>query len=265
MYIKMENKVRILVTGSEGFIGKHLVSKLKSLKYEVTGMDLKTDGDICTFTDCNRFIRKQDVVIHLAAKTDVQGSISDPVMYNRTNLYGTFNVLYHSMFYEVKRFIFASSAAADKPISPYGVQKRASELYCESFNACYGLSTIALRIFNAYGKGNGKGVIDTWIETIKQGKRPVIYGGNQSRDFVYIDDIVDQIIFQIISTRTGIMEIATGHSINMLDLCDLLLKVIDKPDIVPIIKPGKKGDIERSIGVPCECKYSLEQGLRKMI
>lgn len=257
--------MRILVTGSEGFIGKHLVSKLKSLKYEVTGMDIKTDGDVCTFSDCNKFIRKQDVVIHLAAETDVQKSIDNPVLYNRTNLYGTFNVLYHSMFYEVKRFIFASSAAAESPISPYGVQKRASELYCQSFCSCYGLSTVSLRIFNAYGKGNGKGVIDTWVETIKQGKRPTVYGGNQSRDFIYIDDIVNQIVFQIVSKSTGIIDIATGHSVNMLDLCDAVLRVMGRTDLQPVIKDQKKGEIEKSVGIPCDCEFSLEQGLRKML
>lgn len=258
--------MNILVTGSEGFIGKQLVHKLKKIKgYNVTGMDIKTDGDICTFSDCNRFIRKQDVVIHLAAKTDVRESIDDPVSYNRNNLYGTFNVLYHSMFYGIKRFIFASSAAADDPVSPYGVQKRAGELYCQSFHSCYGLSTIALRFFNVYGKGNDKGVINTWIDIIKQGKRPTIYGGNQSRDFIYIDDVVDQIIFQVISTRTGVMDIATGCSVNMLDLCDLLLNAMGRTDLIPVIKDQRKGEVQKSIGFPCECKYSLKKGLEKMV
>lgn len=257
--------MNILVTGSEGFIGSHLVPELDNLGHLAIPMDIKTTGDVRSSNQCRDFVNGVDIVIHLAALVDVQQSIKMPKYYQDTNINGTLNLLRESVFFKVKRFIYISSAAANDPISPYGIQKLTSEMYCNFYCNYYGLSVIALRPFNIYGPGNGKGVIDKWIETIRFGERPIIYGGSQYRDFVYIDDVVNAICEQIESTETGIRDISTGVGTNMLDLCNLLLEMMDRKDLNPIIKSQQKGEIQESIGMPCKCKYSLEQGIRKML
>jgi UDP-glucose 4-epimerase len=228
-------------------------------------MDIKSIGDVRSIRQCSDFTKGVDVVIHLAALVDVQESIRMPKTYHQTNVIGTLNLLKASHLSKVERFIYISSAAAGNPISPYGIQKLTSEKYCDFFNKSYELSTISLRPFNIYGPGNGKGVIDKWIDTIRSNGHPVIYGGSQCRDFIYIDDVIDHIIAWIDSPRTGVLDISTGIGTNMLDLCDLLLRVMDRTDLQPIIKPQQKGEIQKSIGMPCLHQYSLEDGLRKML
>jgi nucleoside-diphosphate-sugar epimerase len=197
--------MKILVTGSEGFIGKYLVRRLLDDGHTVRGMDIRVQGDVRLYRHCLAYSRGADVVMHLAALVDVGESIEAfrkaSFDYHDTNVTGSINMLTAAVANQVKRFIYISSAAAGDPISPYGAQKLAVEGYCGAFEECYGLQVVALRPFNVYGRGNGKGVIDKWITAIRNGERPVINGGNQSRDFIYVKDVVNYIIFQIISTR----------------------------------------------------------------
>lgn len=257
--------MNILVTGSEGFVGSCLVPKLDNLGHTVITMDIKTIGDVRSIRQCYDFVRGVDAVVHLAALVDVQDSIRMPEIYHKTNVVGTMNLLKVARFYNVKRFVYISSAAAGNPISPYGIQKLTSEMYCDFYHKQHGMSVIALRPYNIYGPGNGKGVIDKWIETIRSGGSPIIYGGKQIRDFIYIDDVISHIVDQVDSDKVGIRDIATGIGTNMFDLCNILLKVMNRVDLQPIIKSQQKGEIQKSVGTSCICKYSLEDGLKRCV
>jgi len=258
--------MKILVTGSEGFIGSYLVPKLEELNHVVIPMDIKAIGDVRSIRQCRDFVKGIDTVIHMAALVDVQESIANPRCYHNTNVLGTLNMLNAALLTEdVRRFIYISSAAAATPVSPYGIQKLTCEMYCNFYWKSHGIFTKSLRPFNVYGPGNSKGVIDKWIKQIKSGERPIVYGGKQTRDFIYVDDVVSQIIYHMTSTSSGVEDIATGRSTNMFELCSLLLKVMDRGDLTPVIGTQPVGEIDSSVGIPCQCRYTLEQGLRKMV
>jgi len=268
--------MKILVTGSNGFVGSHLIPKLEKQGHKITGMDIKDDfkQDIRNSERCLLDTINIDCVIHLAALADVQDSIMRPAIYNRTNVVGLLNLLRASDTNKVKRFIFASSAAADNPQSPYGVTKLCGEHWCDIFQKCYGLSTVSLRFFNIYGKGTDKGVIPIWIDAIKKGERPVIYGGNQTRDFVYVDDVVRAIICAMECDATGVYEVGTGIGTSMLDLCGTLFTIFDLEGYAVESKPSKDGEIRHSRAKRTEhtlddlgfkAKYTLEQGLKEML
>jgi UDP-glucose 4-epimerase len=265
--------VNILVSGSSGFIASHLISKLKELGHKVIGMDIKGKSslDICNIGDVIIAMRNVDVVVHLAAYTEVQDSIEFPMRYYDNNLTGLMNMLDIASSKKIKRFIFASSAAADNPQSPYGVSKLCGEHWCGIFQKCYGLSTVSLRFFNVYGKGTDKGVIPTWIKAIKNGERPVIYGGNQVRDFIYVKDVVDAIIYAMESQEVGTFEVGTGRGIAIFDLAQDILEVMGS-DLKIIPDEKKSGEIEISMagmgelsGLGYKAKYTLKQGLKEMI
>lgn len=256
--------MNILVTGDKGFIGSHLVKQLNKLKYNVIGMDLKSGQDVRSLDDCWKYAQQDiDTIIHLAALIDVQESIETPMYYHQTNVLGTMNMLYAAQFFNVRRFIYISSAAAATPVSPYGIQKLTCEMYCDFYWKSHGVFTTSLRPFNVYGPGSDKGVINIWARNIRAGERPVVNGGKQVRDFVYIKDVVSQIIGQIHGTRSGVMDIATGTGTNMFDLCSLMLEVLGREDLTPITNKQLIGEIERSVGNPCGCQYDLRKGLRE--
>ncbi len=267
--------MNILVTGSSGFISLHLIPKLEEQGHHLNKMDVKNDkwDDVRKYSQCRFATLGVDCVIHLAAQIDVQQSIERPVWYNQNNTDGTLNLLQACVENKVKRFIFASTAAADSPQSPYGASKLCGETWCDIFNKCYGLSTISLRFFNVYGQGTDKGVIPTWIKAIKNGEGPIIYGGNQVRDFIYVDDVVRAIICAIECEAIGVCEVGTGKGIAIFDLAQEILGVMES-DLKIIPKERKEGEIEESIArhtahtqawIGFKSHYTLEQGLSEMI
>lgn len=269
--------MNILVTGSSGFIASHLIPKLEGLGHDVITMDIKTIGDVRSKEQCLDFTEDMDYVIHLAALTDVQESIRELRLsnfnYYDTNLSGVVKMLNASVKNGVKRFIFASSAAAQNPQSPYGTTKLCGESWCEVFNQCYGLSTISLRFFNVYGIGTNRGVIPTWINQIRQGKRPVIYGGNQIRDFIYVKDVVEAIVCAINSPAVGMCEVGTGRGIAIFDLAQEILSAM-KSDLKIIPEERKEGEVQESIArhmahtlnwIGFKAQYTLKQGLGEML
>jgi len=239
--------MNILVTGSSGFIASHLIPKLESLGHDVIEMDMKgVGGDCSAYGDCLENIIDTEIVIHLASFIDVQESIQKPFVYFQNNLGGLVNMLNASLGNKVKRFIFASSAAADNPQSPYGLTKLCGEQWCDLFTKCYGLSTVSLRFFNVYGKGTNKGVIPLWINKIKKGENPVINGdGEQTRDFVYIDDVVDAIICAMNCDATGVYEVGPGIDISILELCDTLLTEMKSDNSIEF-RDALRGELKES-------------------
>lgn len=258
--------MKVVVTGGSGFVGSYLIKELLHKGYTVDNIDLRVGKDIRNREDCLDSFLEAEAIIHLAALVDVQESIKYPTIYSSTNIEGTLKLLTLAKLYNLKRFIYISSAAAKDPESPYGIQKLTSELYCEFYRKYFKLPTVSLRPFNIYGKGNGKGVIDIWSESIDKGIRPTVYGGDQSRDFIYIDDVVDSIVSCLSSSSTGIYELGTGISTTMKSLCKLVLK-LKKSSLSPEYKDYKQGEIVYSV---CESKnfstkYSLEEGLKKYL
>jgi UDP-glucose 4-epimerase len=269
--------MNILISGDCGFIGQHLVSKLIELKHNLRGMYIRHSEmeDIRSYADCLVNTKGQDCVVHLAAFTDVQESLKDKLSYCQNNIQGTVNLLEASRANGVKRFIFASSAAAQNPQSPYGVTKLCGEIWCDIFQKCYGLSTVSLRFFNVYGKGTDRGVIPTWIKKIKNGERITVYGGNQVRDFIYIEDIVSAIIHAIDIEDVGVYEVGTGKGTRMKNLCTTIFDIVGS-EHEKILMPQKTGDIYLSTAYTNQehldyrktgwrAQYTLEQGLREML
>jgi len=167
-------------------------------------------GDICDYSVCFNCCQDIDVIVHLAASTGVGPSVEDPKKDMESNVIGTFNMLEAARNNSVKRFIFASSGApvgecdppiheelAPHPVSPYGASKLAGEGYCSSYFRTFGIETIALRFGNVYGPGSNRknSVVAKFIKQAMQGETLEIYGdGNQTRDFIYIDDLISAIL-----------------------------------------------------------------------
>jgi nucleoside-diphosphate-sugar epimerase len=221
--------MRYLVTGGAGFIGSNLVDELVRRGASVAVLDdlsagkeenlttvrEKIDFHLGSVTDLDTVhsaCRGVDYVIHLAARTSVPRSVKDPIESNCVNIDGTLNVLVAARDAKVRRFVFAASSAAygetptqpkvetmqPAPISPYGVTKYVGELYAQVFGRAYGLENASIRYFNVFGPRQDptsqySGVMSRFMLAILEGQSPVIYGdGEQSRDFTYVANVVDQ-------------------------------------------------------------------------
>lgn len=251
-----------LVTGGAGFIGSHLVDKLLEQGGKVTVIDDFSEGklenlpygnpdlkiinmSICEPIDF--WTKGMDVVFHLAALTRPIESLEKPEKYNAVNVNGTLGLLVACKNNSVKRVVFASSAsiygeqeffptsesAFPNPMQPYATQKLIGEWYCKLFNNTYALETVMLRFFNVYGTRMNPdspyaAVIPIFIKKIKAGESPTIYGsGDQSRDFIHVDDVVDGIFMASYKDVAGqIMNLGSGTNISINNLFDLLCRKI---------------------------------------
>ena len=255
--------LKILVTGGAGFIGRNLVSFLlkenKVIVYDNLSNSSQSDveplvekgatfvnGDISDFQTLKKSSESCDLIIHLAAKSGVADSIKNPGITLKVNVDGTENVLQCCAKNEIKKFIFASSAAvysdSEKPIdensdtnspSPYGKSKLAAEKLIKDYSLEFQIDSICLRMFNVFGKGQNAhyaGVITRFVENILQEKPIQINGdGKQTRDFVSILDVVDAFecaIKNIIGKRGNIYNIGCGESVTINHLAEILEKIV---------------------------------------
>ena len=274
--------VKILVTGGAGFIGKHLVKFLRRNGYEVTIFDKFSnssknsisnimnmgvqviEGDITKPNEISNAIKKQEIVIHLAAKISVQESIENPINTFQVNVDGTINVLVACKKYKVKKLIVASSAAVygesslnvkltEKskmiPISPYGQSKVKMEQIINKFVEEHNINCIVLRFFNIYGMGQSDeyaGVITKFIKRVTQNKSLKIFGdGLQTRDFVSVYDVINSIHKAISSDKNMTYNIASGTAITINELAKTIISISGKKLEIKHINP-KKGDIRYS-------------------
>ncbi|MCA0389025.1 MAG: NAD-dependent epimerase/dehydratase family protein [Bacteroidetes bacterium] len=219
--------MKLLITGGAGFIGSHMAENFSNKGWEVVVLDnfltgkrenlshisgnLKiVEGDIRNASIVNEVMAGCDAVIHLAALASVPASFKNPVETYEVNFMGTQNVLEAALQHKVKRVTFASSSAVygdteilpiteenpDNPLSPYGVSKLLGEKLCRFYNTAFGLSVVIFRFFNVYGPRQNpfseySAVIPKFLSIIKDGGTPVIFGdGEQTRDFIYISDLV---------------------------------------------------------------------------
>ena len=271
----------VLVTGGAGFIGSHLVDELVCEGHDVTILDDLSSGfkanvnskaefirgDVSDFGVCINAVLRKQFVFHLAAIPEVSRSLIDTRRTNDVNLKGTLNILEASLQNGVQRVIFAGSSAVygntniiptDEtvpvdPLSPYALQKYASEEYCRLYSHLFGLDTVILRYFNVFGprqnpESEYSAVIPKFIEAIAHGRKPIIYGdGNQERDFVYVKNVVHANILAMQHKGHGIaINVGSGQSINLKQLLRYMYKHWGDESVGIDYKPRRSGDVKIS-------------------
>lgn len=262
------NHMRYLVTGGAGFIGSHTVDELLRRGQDVVVLDDLSTGKLENLSAAETKIQLLrhsitdldamrvachgvDCVIHLAAQTSVPRSVKDPIETNRINVDGTLNVLVAARDAKVKRVVFASSCAvygktatlpirevADlSPISPYGISKQVGEAYGRVFQEMYGLEFVALRYFNVFGPRQDpgspySGVLSIFNAAMLAEEQPTIYGdGEQSRDFVYVGNVVEATLLATESkTAPGsVINVGTGTRFTLNQTLAALGKISGRP------------------------------------
>jgi UDP-glucose 4-epimerase len=276
--MKLKNK-KIIVTGGAGFIGSHLVDMLVKKGAIVTVVDNLSAGDlrnlelsknkidfqnidVRNFNDINKLIKNQDVVFHLAANADVPLSIKDPHYDFQNNIIGGYNILRSCLNSNIKKVIYASSAAVygepeyvpidekhkTNPISPYGAAKLAIERLGITYYKSFGLPFTAIRIFNNYGVRQPRYVMYDLIKKLyKNNKHLEVLGtGEQIRDYCYVEDGAKCFILAAENDKsTGeIFNLAGGNPIKIKDLVQLLIKTLGLENVfVKYTGQSWKGDI----------------------
>jgi len=299
----------VLVTGGAGFIGSHLVDFLVNKDYEVTILDnLSTgnvsnlkqafmkdrvtfvQGDVRDFVTVSKCVREKDAVIHLAALTSIPSSMENETETFDVNTKGTLNVLKACESSRVTKFIFASSCAVygepnsiptneDHPIrpsSPYASSKAMAERLCQEFASHRSLNTISFRLFNVYGPRQNHGaVIREFIDKVEQGEAPVVFGnGEQTRDFVFIDDVVRAISLGLQSNGLGMhYNLGSGQRICINELLRQIGIIHEEDSVDAAYQPPRKGDVRHSQAditrireeLSFEPSVNLDKGLHLMV
>lgn len=289
-------KMKVLVTGGAGFIGSHLVPQLLTKSYSVVVLDnlysgkienLKGSRDNPNFSFVQADIRDKEAlatafhgvaaVVHLAALIDIAVSVADPLSTHDVNVTGTVNLLQEAVKSKVERFVFASSTAVYgevtalpvkedtvlKPFSPYAASKAAGEAYCTAFANCYGLNTTSLRFFNVFGSGNENnqysGVITKFLCNALNNEILTVNGdGEQTRDFIYVNDVVDAIMCALDSkTLEGdVFNVCTGVPTSVNQLVGALKVIMGKSLQVKHVS-ARQGDVRHSYGDPAKSAAKL--------
>jgi len=279
----------VLITGGAGFIGSHLVDAYLQRGWRVSVIDDLSTGDRRNLNPRAQFYEadvrnadiaelRPDVISHHAAQMDVRRSVADPVFDADVNVLGSVRLLQKAAEIGVKRFIFASTGGAiygeplfapqteahpTYPLSPYGCAKLAVEHYMSYFRAVHGLSTIALRYANVYGpRQNSKGeagVVAIFIERKRRGEQATINGdGEQTRDFVYVGDVVAANMAVSESSDAGPLNVGTGVETSVNQLAALL-------GINAAHGPAKAGEQRRSVLASKFGRTPLADGLRETV
>jgi UDP-glucose 4-epimerase len=270
---------QILVTGGAGFIGSHLVDALIAAGHAVTVVDNLSTGDrsnldraahfealdICS-PEVPRLMTSTpfDVVYHLAAQIDLRQSLADPAADAAINIGGLLNVLDAARKTDVRQFVFASSAAVYgaqqifptdeetgvRPVSPYGVAKLAGEQYLYAYFCEYGLPATCLRYANVYGPRQNAlgeaGVVAVFFRELCAGRCPTIFGdGKQTRDFIYVGDVVQANLRVMGQTGFHVYNIGTERETSVLDLFEGI-RAAAQSKVNPLFAPAKRGDQPRS-------------------
>jgi UDP-glucose 4-epimerase len=262
--------MRAVVTGGAGFIGSNLVDTLLERGDEVVVVDnfatgkreyVKAEATLLEHDIREPFDLDADVVFHLAAQADVQTSMKRPAYDADVNVVGTVNVLQAARSAQV---VFASSGGAGYgecpepadedapflPLSAYGIAKKCGEEYLAGWNRIHGTSNVALRFANVYGprqdSGLEGGVVAIFLERLARGEETVIFGdGGHSRDFVYVDDVVDAML-AVVGKRGGPYNVGTGRAVTIRDLHSAAARVAGS-DAGPRHEAARLGDVYRSV------------------
>ncbi|ULC58266.1 SDR family oxidoreductase [Flaviramulus sp. BrNp1-15] len=312
---------KVLITGGAGFIGSNLCEVLLNHNISVNCLDnfstgkriniepfLKDsnfkliEGDIRNLEDCKKACLNVDYVLHQAALGSVPRSINDPITTNDVNVSGFLNMLVAARDAGVKRFVYAASSSTygdhealpkveeviGKPLSPYAITKYVNELYADIFHSTYGLDTIGLRYFNVFGKrqdpnGAYAAVIPKFVQKFISHESPVINGdGSYSRDFTYIDNVVQMNINAITTTNKNalntVYNVAYGERTTLLELTSLLKKYLSEfdssiGDIEIKHRDNRIGDIPHSLAsidkakrlLNYNPKHDISSGLKEAV
>lgn len=275
-------KNKVLVTGGLGFIGSHIVDEVIK-DNEVIIIDNKSTGKIENLKNPNHenltLIEKDlnevnldkvlinvDYVFHLAAMASVPLSIDNPIKSTNDNLNATIKLLNACRANKVKKIIFSSSSSVygdntniplketeyPLPKSPYAASKASCELYLKTYHEAYGLNYVSLRYFNVFGPKQDKNsqyaaVIPNFISALLEGEKPIIYGdGEQTRDFIYVKDVVKANIKSCECDYNGIVNVASGRKITINELYKIICETLGY-DVEAEYLPERKGDIKHSL------------------
>lgn len=319
--IVLNKELHILVTGGAGFIGSNLCETLLENGNKVTCLDNFStgkkeniepflsngnfsliEGDIKDLETCEKACQGVDYILHQAALGSVPRSIKDPITSNMVNVSGFLNMLVASKNAGVKRFIYAASSSTygdskqmpkveeviGKPLSPYAITKYVNELYADVFSKTYGIETIGLRYFNVFGKrqdpnGAYAAVIPKFVMQLMKHESPTINGdGSFSRDFTYIENVVEMNLRAIVTTNmeavNTVYNVAFGERTDLNQLIGLLKKNLAKYDpsiaeIEPNYGPNRLGDVPHSLASIDKAKeklgyapkYDISKGLEKAV
>src|SRR5574343_752217 len=311
----------VLITGGVGFIGSNLCEYFLKKGYRVTCLDnfatghrynvtpfLSSDnftlieGDIRDLETCRNAVKDIDYVLHQAALGSVPRSINDPITSNDVNVSGFLNMLVASRDAGVKRFIYAASSSTygdseslpkvedkiGKPLSPYAITKYVNELYADIFAKTYGLETIGLRYFNVFGRrqdpnGAYAAVIPKFVLQLVKHESPIINGdGNYSRDFTYIDNVIQMnelaMITQNPEALNTVYNTAFGDRTTLNDMVHYLKLYLSEfdaaiADVAIVYGPNRIGDIPHSLASIDKARtllnynpeFSFQQGLKAAV
>ncbi|MEI6059893.1 MAG: SDR family oxidoreductase [Bacteroidota bacterium] len=309
---------RILVTGGAGFIGSTLIETLLELENEVVCLDnLATgklenmegfakhknfrfiEGDIRNLADCQNAVYGIGYVFHEAALGSVPRSVKDPITTNEVNISGFLNMITAARDAGVKRFVYASSSSVygdhpalpkfeentGNPLSPYAVTKKVNELYAKVFGELYGMETVGLRYFNVFGRrqdpdGQYAAVIPRFVKSLIRHEAPVIFGdGSQTRDFTYIENVVQANILSALASNpeayNTAYNVACGDRVTLNELYTFLRDGLaaydaDIAEIDPVYTDPRQGDIPHSLAsidktsrlLGYNPQFDLKQGLQ---
>lgn len=278
---------KVLVTGGAGFIGSNLTEALLKRGHLVRVLDNFStgrrenlifdkeyplieiiEGDIRDLPTCRSATKGIDYVFHQAALPSVQRSVEDPLTANSVNVEGTLNILLSARDEGVKRLIYASSSSVygdtptlpkreemvSNPLSPYALQKYIGEQYGRLFFQLYGLETVSLRYFNIFGPKQDpnsiySAVIPRFIDALLMGRSPVVFGdGEQSRDFTYIDNVVQANLLAMSADHLNgeAINIACGSRTSLNQLLDILKEILGSK-VPPIYQEPRIGDVRHSL------------------
>lgn len=317
----MNETKKVLVTGGAGFIGSNLCEKLLELGHSVVCLDnfatgkrenlegfinnpnfRLIEGDIRDLDICRKAVEGVGYILHEAALGSVPRSVKDPITSNEVNVSGFINMLIAARDAEVKRFVYASSSSVygdspvlpkvedkiGKPLSPYAVTKYVNELYADVFAKTYGMEIIGLRYFNVFGRrqdpnGAYAAVIPLFVKKLINHESPVINGdGDYSRDFTYIDNVVQMNLLALFSDNkeavNQVYNTAFGERATLNELVEYLKEYLGEfdPEIknVEIIHgPNRVGDIPHSLADVDKAKkllkyspaFSFPSGLKEAV
>ena len=272
--------MKILISGGAGFIGSHFTDKLIEQGHQVVVIDNLSTGKKENINPQAQFYlldiidpklseifekEKPEAVFHLAAQIDVRKSVADPIEDAKTNILGSLNLLENCKKFNIKKVVFISTGGAiygeadiiptpetypALPVSPYGVAKLTIEKYLNYYYKVFNLNYTVLRLANVYGPRQNPlgeaGVVAIFTNKLLKNEQPIIYGnGEQTRDYVFVKDVVSAGILALEKDKIGVFNVGTGEETSVNELFSILIKAI-KTTIKPIYKPERQGEQRRS-------------------